>query len=162
MAGDKPVDPELVRELTGILRDGDLTEIEIETDGEETRIRLSRGAVAGPMAIAAPVQAPPVAPSAPASEGSGEQQAASSSGMSGRTGDVITSPMVGTAYLSPSPGAAQFVAEGQTVKEGDTILIIEAMKVMNQIPAPRSGKVVEILCENGQPVEFDQPLIVLE
>ena len=70
--------------------------------------------------------------------------------------------MVGTAYLSPSPGAEPFIKEGQEVREGDTLLIIEAMKVMNQIPAPRSGTIREIMCEDGQPVEFDQPLVVIE
>ena len=158
MADGKAVDPELIRELAEILRDNDLAEIEIEAD--DTHVRLSRATTVVPMPMAAPspAAAPPPASAAPPSADPPPQSTAAGP----NTGDVITSPMVGTAYLSPSPGAKAFVTEGQTVNEGDTLLIIEAMKVMNQIPAPRSGKITQISCENGQPVEFDQPLMVIE
>ena len=158
MAEERSIDASLIRELAEILSENGLAEIDIKT--EDARVRLSAPvAFAGtPAPIVAP-SAPPVA-AAPAVETrtSGEP-AASAAPM---TGDLVPSPVVGTAYLSPSPGADPFIREGQQVREGDTLLIIEAMKVMNQIPAPRSGKVVEIMCENGQPVEFDQPLLVIE
>ena len=159
MADDNGVDAGLVRELAEILKANDLAEIEVEAD--DVHIRLSRAVAAAPV-MAAPAPAPgPVSPavqSAAPHDTQPAQQAAP--GRSG--GDTIASPMVGTAYLSPTPGAAAFVSEGKTVKEGDTLLIIEAMKVMNAIPAPRSGTIVEIMCENGQPVEFDQPLMIIE
>lgn len=156
MAEKKPgIDQALIRDLANILKETDLTEIEVEQDA--LRIRVSRAAAAmamptysvapaapAPAALAAPVEA--AAPAAPARDPK----------------NTVTSPMVGTSYLSPAPGARAFVEVGQTVKEGQTILIIEAMKTMNQIPAPRSGKVVEILVTDSQPVEFGEPLMIIE
>jgi acetyl-CoA carboxylase biotin carboxyl carrier protein len=143
------VDTDLVRELAAMLNETGLSEIEVE-DGER-KIRVSRmmTAVAAPMmaaAAAAPASAPAAAaaPSAPAIPA-----------------NAMKSPMVGTAYLSPEPDAAPFVSVGQQVKAGETVLIIEAMKVMNPIVAATSGTVTEILVESGQPVEFDQPLLVI-
>ncbi len=143
--GSMQVDTDLVRELTAMLNDTGLSEIEVE-DGER-KIRVSRNmtAVAAPMmAAAAAAPAPAAAPSAPAS-----------------SANALKSPMVGTAYLTPEPDAAPFVSVGQQVKAGDTVMIIEAMKVMNPIVAATSGTVTEILVESGQPVEFDQPLLVI-
>jgi acetyl-CoA carboxylase biotin carboxyl carrier protein len=141
---DLTVDGELVRALAALLAETGLTEIEYAVG--ERRIRVARGAAAtlvaatpAPVAAAAPVPATAaVAPGA------------------------VKSPMVGTAYLSPQPGAASFVKLGDTVREGQVLLIIEAMKVMNQIPAPRAGKVAQILVTDGAPVEYGQPLVVLE
>ena len=149
--GSTQVDTDLVRELAAMLNDTGLSEIEVE-DGER-KIRVSRNmtAVAAPMmaapvaaAAAAPAPAAAAAPSAPAS-----------------SANALKSPMVGTAYLTPEPDAAPFVSVGQQVKAGDTVMIIEAMKVMNPIVAATSGTVTEILVESGQPVEFDQPLLVI-
>ncbi len=148
-AGRKPgmnVDTALVRELAEMLAETGLTEIEVE-DGER-KIRVSRG---GGVATAATV--PLMAPPAPA-PAEGEAQAAEIAG-------ALKSPMVGTVYLSAEPGADAFVKVGDSVKEGDTLLIIEAMKVMNPIAADRAGTVKAIMVENAQPVEFDQPLVVI-
>ena len=145
--GSMQVDTDLVRELAAMLNDTGLSEIEVE-DGER-KIRVSRTmtAIAAPMMaapVAAPAAAPAAAPSAPAI-----------------ATNAMKSPMVGTAYLTPEPDAAPFVSVGQQVKAGDTVLIIEAMKVMNPIVAATSGTVTEIYVESGQPVEFDQPLLVI-
>jgi acetyl-CoA carboxylase biotin carboxyl carrier protein len=148
------VDTKLVRELAELLNETGLTEIEVE-DGDQC-IRVARGgmvAAAAPMAAApAPAAAAPAAPSATAP--SGEAPAADHA-------DAMKSPMVGTAYLSSEPGAAPFINVGDSVKEGDTILIVEAMKVMNPITADKSGTIKAILVENAQPVEYDQPLVVI-
>ena len=169
-----PIDASFVRDLAEIMKANDLARIEIKS--EELKLTLSTGAAhlpSGPggggamvamPSFPSPAGAAPAA-AAPATQGGGEIKAAADSaaaGSAGSVGDTIASPMVGTAYLAPSPGAPDFVKEGDLVKEGDTLLIIEAMKVMNQIPAPRSGKIMQIMCENGQPVEFDQPLMVIE
>lgn len=143
-----------IRELAGILEETGLTEIEIEKDA--VRLRVSRQVsvasfsappAAGP-ATAAPVPAttPPSPPSAPTTDHPG----------------AVKSPMVGTAYLAPSPGAEPFVKEGAQVSEGQTVLIIEAMKTMNPITAPRSGTVTKIIVSDSQPVEFDEPLLIIE
>lgn len=146
--GSMQVDTDLVRELAAMLNDTGLSEIEVE-DGER-KIRVSRmmTAVAAPM-IAAPAPATNAAPAAAA--------------LSGPTtsANAMKSPMVGTVYLTPEPDAAPFVTIGQQVKAGDTVLIIEAMKVMNPIVAATSGTVTEIYVESGQPIEFDQPLLVI-
>jgi len=149
-AGSMQVDPALVRQLAELLNETQLTEIEVE-DGDR-KIRVARTMTAAPaVAVAAPVAAAPVAAaSAPVAAPAGDHPG------------TVKSPMVGTAYLAPEPDAANFVSVGDTIKQGDTLLIIEAMKVMNQIVAPRAGKVTAILVESGQPVEFDQPLIVVE
>ena len=147
------VDTSLVRELAELLGETGLTEIEVE-DGER-KIRVARGGVQTVAAAAPqpaepmPAAAAPAAETAPASESNAALQ------------DALKSPMVGTAYLSSEPGAPPFVKVGDSVKEGDTLLIIEAMKVMNPITADKSGTVRDILVGDAQPVEFDQPLIVV-
>lgn len=146
------VDQQLIRDLAGILNDTNLTEIEVELG--DLKVRVSRSAPAV-HAIAAPTYAPAaVVTAAPAG--------ASAPAAADPAKNAVLSPMVGTAYLSPSPGAKAFIEVGQAVKEGQTLLIIEAMKTMNQIPAPRSGKITAILIEDAEPVEFGQPLVVVE
>jgi acetyl-CoA carboxylase biotin carboxyl carrier protein len=147
------VDTALVRELAEMLVDTGLTEIEVE-DGER-KIKVSRGGGVAPVFHQAPppVAATPAPAAAPAAPTPAPAPAADP--------NAVKSPMVGTCYLAPEPGAANFVSVGQSVKEGDTLLIIEAMKVMNPITAPRGGTVSAILVENAQPVEFDQPLVVI-
>ncbi|WP_247710633.1 acetyl-CoA carboxylase biotin carboxyl carrier protein [Qipengyuania aestuarii] len=148
------VDTSLVRELAEMLGDTGLTEIEVE-DGER-KIRVSRGGVAmaaAPAAVAA--AAPAAAPAAPAAP------AGDAAAPAADTAGAIKSPMVGTVYLAPEPGASDFVKVGDSVKEGQTLLIVEAMKVMNPITAEKAGTVKSILVENAQPVEFDQPLVVV-
>jgi acetyl-CoA carboxylase biotin carboxyl carrier protein len=148
------VDTALVRELAELLNETGLTEIEVEDD--DRKIRVSRaGTIAAP-AMAAPMQAAAPAPSASA-PGSPAQTAEAAADHAG----ALKSPMVGTAYLAPEPGAANFVKIGDSVSEGDTLLIVEAMKVMNPITADKSGTIKAILVENAQPVEFDQPLVVI-
>ena len=146
--GSMQVDTDLVRELAAMLNDTGLSEIEVE-DGER-KIRVSRTMTA----VSAPIMAAPVAPAAAA-------PAAAAPSAPAISVNAMKSPMVGTAYLTPEPDAAPFVSVGQQVKAGDTVLIIEAMKVMNPIVAAISGTVTEILVESGQPVEFGQPLLVI-
>jgi acetyl-CoA carboxylase biotin carboxyl carrier protein len=141
------IDAEAVRELSALLKETGLTEIEIENNG--ARIRVSRAASAAPVAMAA-APAPAPAAAAPAA-----------AAPSGPPAGAVPSPMVGTVYVSSEPGKPPFVKVGQAVKEGDTLFIIEAMKTMNAIPAPRAGTVKEISVENGAPVEFGQTLLVL-
>jgi len=144
------VDPELVRQLAVLLDDTNLTEIEIQ-DGER-RIKVARKINVG----AAPTYlAPAPAPAAPPVAAEAAAAAPDHPG-------VVKSPMVGTAYLSAEPGAKAFVSAGDKVSAGQTLLIVEAMKVMNSIPAPRAGTVKAVLVENGQPVEYDQPLVIVE
>ncbi len=148
------IDSALVRELAELLNETGLTEIEVEED--DRRIRVARGGTAM-AAQPAPVYAPaPAAPSqAPAAapqDGGGDAE---------NHADALKSPMVGTAYLAPEPGAANFIKVGDKVSEGDTVLIVEAMKVMNPITANKSGTIKAILVDNAQPVEFDQPLVVI-
>ena len=145
-----------IRELAGILEETGLTEIEIEKN--DVRLRVSRQGGASQVVAAAPVAAAP-APAAPAAAPAAP--AASSTGASEHPG-AVKSPMVGTAYLSPSPGAAAFVTEGASVTEGQTVMIVEAMKTMNPITAPRSGSVTKILVSDAQPVEFDEALLIIE
>jgi acetyl-CoA carboxylase biotin carboxyl carrier protein len=149
------VDLDLIEKLADLMEDKGLTEIELEED--DSKIRVKRGGdggyIAAPMP-ASPMAAPAAAPGAPGSD-------APAADMSKHPG-AVSSPMVGTVYLAPQPGAANFVSQGAAVKEGDTVLIIEAMKVMNQIPAPKSGTVTQILVEDGQPVEFGEALVVIE
>lgn len=157
MADKKPgIDQGLIRDLANILTETNLTEIEVEQD--DLRIRVSRSPapqyVQAPAAqhAAAPAPGAAAAPAEPAAPAKPEHNPK----------DIVSSPMVGTAYLAPSPGARPFAEVGQTVKEGQTILIIEAMKTMNQIPAPKSGTVTAILIEDGQPVEFGEPLVTIQ
>jgi acetyl-CoA carboxylase biotin carboxyl carrier protein len=144
------VDHEVIRELARLLDETGLTEIAIERDGVSVRVArtgaaaLPRGRAAD-AAVAVPVPAPAVAPVEPSQHPG-----------------LVASPMVGTAYRAPEPGARPFVDIGSPVKTGDTLLIIEAMKTMNQIPAPRAGTVIQVLVEDGQPVEYGEPLMIIE
>jgi acetyl-CoA carboxylase biotin carboxyl carrier protein len=158
------VDTGLVRELAELLDANNLTEIEVQ-DGERV-IRVVRAAASVTMTAAAPSYAP--APPAggwpaPPPPAAAPAAAASAGGDDVRNHPgVVKSPIVGTAYLTPEPGTAAFVTEGATVKVGDTLLIIEAMKVMNPILAPRAGTVRSIMVKSEQPVEYDQPLLIIE
>ena len=145
------IDSALVRELAELLADTGLSEIEVEDGGR--RIRVARTISAAPVAAPAPVMAAP----APAPVAAAAPAAAPVDDHAG----AVKSPMVGTVYLAGDPSAPAFISVGQTVKAGDTLLIVEAMKVMNPITAPASGTVKAILVENAQPVEYDQPLVVI-
>jgi acetyl-CoA carboxylase biotin carboxyl carrier protein len=150
--GSMRIDPAQVRELADLLSENNLTEIEV-TDGErKIRVRREPAPVAAAPApvAAAPASQPMMAPPMHAEPAIGDV-----------VGETVKSPMVGTAYLTPEPGAAPFVSVGDAVKAGDTLLIVEAMKVMNPITSPHGGIVKQLLVENGQPVEFDQPLVVI-
>ncbi len=151
------IDTKLVRKLADILSETGLTEIEVAQG--ELKIRVSRGAVAAP---AAPVtyHAAPAPAAAPAPGPSAEVPAPAAA--AAPTGEQVKSPMVGTIYLQPQPEAPSFVKVGDKVTEGQTLLIIEAMKTMNPVPAPRAGKVLAILVGDGQAVEFGEPLVVIE
>ena len=142
------VDSALLRELAQMLSANDLTEIEVEDGDRKIKVRRE----GAPMMAYAP--APQAAPAAPAAAPVAEAAPAAPV-------DAVKSPMVGTVFLSPEPGAAPFVSPGQAVKEGDTLMIIEAMKVMNPITAPKAGTVKQVLVSDAQPVEFDQPLVVI-
>ena len=149
------IDQALIRDLANILNETDLTEIEVEQD--DLRIRVSRAGT--PQYVQAPIAAPAfVAPAAVAATAA----VAAAPADARNNKNAVTAPMVGTAYLSPAPGSRAFIEVGATVKEGQTILIIEAMKTMNQIPAPRSGKVTEILVQDASPVEYGEPLVIIE
>jgi acetyl-CoA carboxylase biotin carboxyl carrier protein len=142
------VDHDVIRELAKLLDETGLTEIEYERDG--ISIRVARHGTA-PAVRGRSTEAPLCAPSAAAPASDPMQHPG-----------LVASPMVGTAYLGPAPGARPFVEVGSAVKAGETLIIIEAMKTMNQIPAPRSGTVLQILVEDGQPVEYGEPLLVIE
>lgn len=150
---DSSIDQSLIRELAKLLDETHLTEIEIERAG--LRIRVARG---GGMTHVASSPVIAVAPHAPAVS----TAPTASSGDLAKHPGVVTSPMVGTAYMGAAPGAKPFIEIGARVSTGDTLLIIEAMKTMNQIPAPRSGTVTKILVEDAQPVEFGEPLVIIE
>jgi acetyl-CoA carboxylase biotin carboxyl carrier protein len=147
------IDHELIRELARLLEETGLTEIEFERDGQRVRVARQVQAI--------------FAPAAPRPAAAGEAQAAAFAAGSApidpaKHPGAVSSPMVGTAYVGPSPGARPFVEVGSRVSAGDPLLIIEAMKTMNQIPSPRSGTVTQILIEDGQPVEFGEPLMIIE
>lgn len=155
------IDARLVRKIADILKDTGLSEIEVEHAG--LKIRVARELTAAPVNYVqasapayapAPVAAPAAAAPAPVAEAAPAPAAT--------RGDAVKSPMVGTAYLSPQPGADAFVKVGDTVSAGQTLLIVEAMKTMNPIAAPKAGKIVEILVADAQPVEFGEPLVVIE
>ena len=145
------IDKNLIRELADLLADTGLSEIEIEHEG--LRVRVARPA--------GPVHSAPHQPPAPAIQPQETSGAGSKNELAQHPGTVI-SPMVGTAFRASEPGAPPFVEVGSTVAEGQTVMIIEAMKTMNQIPTPRGGTVTAILVEDGQPVEFGEPLVVIE
>lgn len=150
MASNKSsIDQDLIRDLAALLKETDLTEIEVEQ--EDLRIRVARtlavvnvAAPSAPAAVmdAAPAEAKPVDPA--------------------KHPGVLPSPMVGTAYFAPAPGSKPFVVIGDSVKAGQTVMIVEAMKTMNQISAPRAGKVTALLVDDGQPVEYGEPLMIIE
>jgi acetyl-CoA carboxylase biotin carboxyl carrier protein len=147
------LDQELIRELAQLLTETGLTEIEIDRDG--MRVRVARQLVAGPTApVVTAVVPAPAAPSQAAAAGTAADPA--------KHPGCVHSPMVGVAYLAPEPGAAPFVSVGARVSQGQTLLIIEAMKTMNHIPAPKAGVVAQILVANSQPVEFGEPLVIVE
>ena len=145
------IDTALVRELAELLSENNLNEIEVE-DGDR-KIKVRRDIPTSFVAAAAPVAATAALPAA--------TEAAPVTPQEDVGGEAVKSPMVGTAFLSPEPGAKPFIAVGQPVKAGDTLLIVEAMKVMNPITAPKAGTVKKINVTDGQPVEFDQSLVVL-
>jgi acetyl-CoA carboxylase biotin carboxyl carrier protein len=145
------VDQGLIRELAELLSDTGLTEIEVEHEG--TRIRVARTVTIAASAPA-PAYAAPVAAAAPAAAAAPVSDASHPG--------AVPSPMVGTAFRAPEPGGRPYVEVGDQVRQGQTLLIVEAMKTMNQIPAPRSGKVTKILVEDGQPVEFGEALLIIE
>lgn len=149
--GGMQVDTKLVRELAELLNDTGLSEIEVEDGDRKIKVARTINAVASaPVAVAAPA----VAAAAPVTPAEAAAPAVPA--------NAVKSPMVGTAYLTPEPGAPAFVSVGDKVSAGDTLLIVEAMKVMNPITAPNGGTVKAIFVESGQPVEFDQPLMVIE
>ena len=148
--GSTGVDSDLIRELAQLLKETDLSEIEIENDG--LKVRVARSLTVSAPVYAASSAGPVAAAAAPAAK----------SADPAKSPGAVLSPMVGTAYRAPEPGAKVFVDVGQDVRQGQTLLIIEAMKTMNAIPAPKAGKVKEILVEDGQPVEYGQPLMIVE
>ncbi|MEQ1710380.1 MAG: acetyl-CoA carboxylase biotin carboxyl carrier protein [Hyphomicrobium sp.] len=149
-SGPESAERKLIKELAELLNETGLTEIEIEKSGLKVRVArtVTIAASAGPMMAAGPAAGAPDAPSAPTDPA--------------KHPGAVKSPMVGTAYRAAEPGAAPFIEIGSRVTAGDTLLIIEAMKTMNQIPATKSGAVTSILFENGQPVEFGEPLVIVE
>lgn len=149
------IDQQLIRDLAGILDETNLTEIEVEQ--EDLRIRVSR--TPAPVQAYAPASVQAAAAPSPAAQAAAAPAAPAAADVSK---NAVPSPMVGTAYGAPAPGATPFIEIGQKVKEGQTLLIIEAMKTMNQIPSPRAGTVTAILFEDAQPVEFGEPLVVIE
>ena len=142
------VDHDFIRQLARLLDETNLTEIEFERDGQRVRVaRQAQVVAAAPIQRAAPT---------------GEPAASAAAGDLEKHPGAVPSPMVGTVYLGPEPGARPYVEVGTQVRAGQTLLIVEAMKTMNQIPAPRAGRVMQILVEDGQPVEYGQPLMVIE
>ncbi|MFU8823378.1 acetyl-CoA carboxylase biotin carboxyl carrier protein [Yoonia sp.] len=153
-------DVSFIQALAELLRQNDLTELQVKRDygeNDSLNVRVSRQTqmMMQTVAAAPTAQAPASTATSPAAAASADTDPASLPG-------AVTSPMVGTVYMSPEPGAAAFVTVGQSVREGDTILIIEAMKTMNHIPAPRAGTIKRILVEDGGPVEFGAPLVIIE
>ena len=153
------IDTRLVRKLADILADTGLTEIEVEQG--DLKIRVAREITMAPQQMTyapAPMAAQP-APAAAAPVAAGAAPAAEEAP---QRGEIVKSPMVGTVYLQPQPGSPSFIKVGDTVSAGQTLLIVEAMKTMNPIPAPNAGVVLQILVEDGQPVEFGEPLVIVE
>ncbi len=158
-----PIDPKLVRKLADILRETELSEIEVEQG--DLKIRVARQLTAAPAVsyVAAPAApTPQMSPMSVPAPSPTSEAAAAAPAAGAPPKDAIKSPMVGTVYMSPQPGAAAFIKIGDKVKQGQTLLIIEAMKTMNPIPSPREGVVAQILVSDAQPVEFGEPLVVFE
>jgi acetyl-CoA carboxylase biotin carboxyl carrier protein len=155
--GKGSVEQALIRELAELLDETRLSEIEIEREGLRVRVSRQMAVQAMPMAPAPPVAAAPAAAAAAA-----QQAPAPAAADPSKHPGAVKSPMVGTAYLAPEPGAAPFVDVGSRVAQGQTLMIIEAMKTMNHIPAPKAGVVSAILVGNGQPVEFGEALVIIE
>ncbi|MEL6569619.1 MAG: acetyl-CoA carboxylase biotin carboxyl carrier protein [Pseudomonadota bacterium] len=156
-SGKTKLDTGVIRELAAILREADLGELEVEHEG--LRVRVTKPAPPAVHSVAAPVvaaAAPAPAPAAPAAA-----NVSSDTGPVAVDENTVTSPMVGTVYLSPEPGAKVFVSVGDKVKKGDTLMLVEAMKTFNPVDSPRSGTVTKIIVEDAQPVEFGEPLIVI-
>lgn len=151
--GAMRVDTDLIRELADLLTANELTEIQVEDGDRKIKVRREAASV---VAAPAAYQTPAAAPAAPALAAEAAAPAADEV-----AGNAVKSPMVGTAFLAAEPGAAPFVSVGKPVKAGDTLLIVEAMKVMNPITAPTGGTIKQIMVSDGQPVEFDQPLVVI-
>lgn len=156
--GDMRIDPALVRELAQLLTDNELTEIEVQDGDRRIKVQREPAPVVGAAPLAPALAASP-ALSAPAAHAKEDLAAPAQEEISGHT---IKSPMVGTAYLSPEPGAAPFIKIGDTVNAGQTLMVVEAMKTFNPIPAPRAGKVTAILVTDAQPVEYGEALVILE
>jgi acetyl-CoA carboxylase biotin carboxyl carrier protein len=147
------IDQDLIRGLARLLDETGLTEIEIEQNGLRVRVARQAGGAIAAVPVAPAAAAVPTAVIAPVPPGAIDPA---------KHPGTVMSPMVGTAYVAPEPGAKPFVEVGSSVRAGDTLLIIEAMKTMNQIPAPRAGTVIQILIEDGTPVEFGEPLMIIE
>ncbi len=159
---DQDTDVKFIQSLAELLRENDLTELQVKRDYGDDKtlnVRVSRQTViaAAPQAV---VAAPAMAAAAPAIAAATNEAPASDD--PAQHPGAVTSPMVGTVYLSPEPDAAPFITVGASITEGQTLLIIEAMKTMNQIPAPKSGKITRILVDDGTPVEFGSPLVIIE
>jgi acetyl-CoA carboxylase biotin carboxyl carrier protein len=158
MAKDTPFDPDLVRELATLIADTDLTEIEVEKG--DLRIRVARTVTA---TVTVPVSAPAAAAPAPVvAPPPAVSEAAVGAKAAGTHPGTVLSPMVGTAYRKPSPDAKSFVEIGSKVQAGEKVLLVEAMKTFNEIVAPRAGTVTAIFVEDGTPVEYGEPLLVIE
>lgn len=149
------IDQDFIRQLALLLNETDLTEIEVEQDDTRVRIARTPAAVTHTAQVSAPAAAAPAAVPIQATATPAEAPSETPAG------EAVRSPMVGTAYLSPEPGAAAYIKVGDTVREGQTLLIVEAMKTMNQIPATASGVVQEILVTDKQPVEYGEPLVII-
>ncbi len=160
-------DVSFIQALAELLRQNDLTELQVKRDygeNDSLNVRVSRQTAVAPQqvtTVAAAPAAPAAAPAAPAAPAAAAPAAGGDADPASHPG-AVTSPMVGTVYMAAEPGAAPFSTVGKTVTEGETLLIIEAMKTMNHIPAPRAGTIKRILVEDGGPVEFGAPLMIIE
>ena len=153
-----PIDARLVRKLADILNDTGLSEIEVEHGG--LKIRVAKTLTTAPVHYAAPAAAAVAAAAAPPPASAAPAPASEPART--HSGEVVKSPMVGTVYMQPQPDSPAFIQVGDTVQAGQTLMIVEAMKTMNPIPAPKGGRIIEILVEDAQPVEFGEPLVVIE
>jgi acetyl-CoA carboxylase biotin carboxyl carrier protein len=159
------IDTRLVRRLADILKDTGLTTIEVERGDLKIRVAREVTVAAAPVAsqlISAPLAPAPVSPPAPVAVAPAANVEPAVPASAGPKGDIVKSPMVGSIYMQPQPGAKSFIQVGDRVEAGQTLLIIEAMKTMNPIPAPKGGVVTAILIEDGQPVEYGEPLVVID